>query len=155
MTSRGAPGRLAGIDFGTVRIGVALTDARRTLASPYGVYRRCDRAADAEWFRCLARDEGLVGFVVGLPVHNDGSEGLLARQARAFGAWLEQVTRLRVEFFDERFTTVEANSILAAVPLSRRARSELRDKLAAQLMLAAYLESQASSGQGRASLDGA
>lgn len=141
LESSPPPGRLAGIDFGTVRIGIALTDARRTLASPYENYQRRDLPADAARFRRLAAEEGVVGFVVGLPVHLSGLESQKSIQAREFGKWLAETTGLPVEYFDERFTTSEADAFLGAAKLTKKQRRERRDKLAAQIMLTAYLES--------------
>lgn len=134
------PGRLAGIDYGTVRIGVALTDARRTLASPYEIYRRRSADPDALYFQSLARDEKVVGFVVGLPVHLDGNESQKSRESRQFGEWLAATTGVPVTYFDERFTTSEADQFLGAARLTKKQRLARRDKLAAQIMLAAYLE---------------
>ncbi|HVC94572.1 MAG TPA: Holliday junction resolvase RuvX [Pirellulales bacterium] len=135
------PGRLAGIDFGTVRVGIALTDARRTLASPHAIYRRGDREADLRFFQQLAAEERIAGFVVGLPVHLDGRESQKSIEARDFGQWLVEATGLPVTFFDERFTTSEADQFLGAARLTKKRRKERRDMLAAQIMLAAYLES--------------
>lgn len=134
-------GRLAGIDYGTVRVGIAVTDARRTLASPHEIYQRRDAAADTRFFQALARNEKLVGFVVGLPIHLDGRESEKSREARRFGQWLAQTTALPVTFFDERFTTAEANQFLGAARLTKKQRAARRDKLAAQILLSAYLES--------------
>ncbi|HEV3003228.1 MAG TPA: Holliday junction resolvase RuvX [Pirellulales bacterium] len=141
MTFEFPPGRLAGIDFGTVRIGIALSDARRALASPHAIYRRSDREADARYFRRLADEERIVGFVVGLPVHLDGRESRKSLEAREFGRWLAETTKMRVTFHDERFTTAEADEQLGAARLTKKKRSARRDMLAAQIMLAAYLES--------------
>ena len=135
------PGRLAGIDYGTVRVGVAVTDARRTLASPYEIYRHRDLDADARYFQSLAAQEQIVGFVVGLPVHLDGRESQKSREARQFGQWLGETTGVAVVYFDERFTTAEADQFLGAAQLTKKQRASRRDKLAAQIMLAAYLES--------------
>ena len=101
-------GRLAGIDYGTVRIGIALCDSRQTLASPYENYTRKSPTADADYFRRLVRDEGVQALVVGLPVHLSGRESQKSIEARAFGQWLAEVTGLAVEYFDERFTSREA-----------------------------------------------
>lgn len=136
-----ATGRLAGIDFGTVRIGIALSDSRRTLASPHDVYQPRGAAADARYFQQLVAMEQIVGFVVGLPVHLDGRESQKSREARRFGDWLATTTGRPVVFFDERFTTVEADAYLGAAKLTKKQRQARRDKLAAQIMLAAYLES--------------
>jgi putative Holliday junction resolvase len=98
-------------------------------------------ALDAKYFQELAAGGQLGKFVVGLPVHLDGTEGEKAREARIFGAWLNEVTGVPVEFFDERFTTAEAAEKLAPTHLTRKQRQARRDQLAAQIMLTAYLES--------------
>lgn len=135
-------GRLAGIDFGTVRVGIAVTDPDQRLASPYVTYRRRSRAADAEYFRRLTREERLVGFVVGLPVHASGAESQKSSEARAFGEWLRGLTGLPVRFYDERYTSVLAGQSLSEAPMTRKQRKVRLDKVAAQFILAAYLESQ-------------
>ena len=136
-----ASGRLAGIDYGKVRIGVAVCDRRRTVASPYATLRRRGEQADAAWFRRLVAEQELVGFVVGLPVRADGSEGPQAAAVRRFGRWLWEATGLPVDYVDERFTTVEAQQALRAAGMrAAKARRHL-DMLAAQAVLAAYLES--------------
>jgi putative Holliday junction resolvase len=147
-------GRLAGIDFGTVRIGIALSDSRRTLASPYENYQRRDPQADAARFRRLVTEEGVVMFVVGLPVHLSGLESQKSIEAREFGKWLTETTGLVVEFFDERFTTSEADAFLGAAKLTKKQRKERRDKLAAQIMLTAYLESATRGQRAPGRLDG-
>ncbi len=142
-TDRGPapPGRVAGVDFGTVRMGVALSDPERTLASPYENYTRRSPQADAEWFRRLAAEEDVRLFVVGLPLHLDGHESPKCAVARQFAAWLHEATGVPVELFDERFTSVEAEHLLLDAGLTSRRRKRRRDMLAAQIMLAAYLES--------------
>jgi putative holliday junction resolvase len=133
-------GRLAGIDFGTVRIGVAVTDMERRIASPIVNYTRRGEMADAEYFRKLAKEEQIASFVVGLPVHLDGRESQKSAEARQFGQWLAQVTGVNVVFFDERFTTAEAEQALAGAELTKKQRKARLDKLAAQILLTAYLE---------------
>lgn len=134
-------GRLAGIDFGTVRIGIAVTDPDQRLASPYGIYQRRNPAADVEYFRRLVREERIVGLVVGLPVYASGEESQKSAQARAFGGWLHDLTGLPVRFYDERYTSVLADQSLLEAQLTRKQRKARLDKVAAQLILAAYLES--------------
>lgn len=135
------PGRVAGIDYGTVRVGIALSDARRSIASPYENYTRRGPQQDAQRFRRLVDEEGVALLVVGLPVHLDGHESRLSTEAREFGRWLTQVTGVPVEFFDERFTSNQAEQFLLAADMTRKRRKKRRDMLAAQIMLAAYLES--------------
>ena len=69
-------GRICGIDYGTVRFGIAISDASCTIASPYETYQRRDAAADAERFQRLVAEEGVVRYVVGLPVHTSGEESI-------------------------------------------------------------------------------
>ena len=144
MTNRhqsDSPGRIAGIDYGTVRIGIALTDPGRTIASPVENYTRRGTDADARRFRQLAADEDVTLWVVGLPVHLDGHESQKSLEARQFGQWLAEVTGLPVEFFDERFTSHEAEQMLLQAELTSRRRKKRMDMLAAQIMLTAYLQS--------------
>lgn len=134
-------GRVAGIDYGTVRIGIAISDPGRTIASPVESYTRRTAALDAQRFRKLVSDEGVVLWVVGLPIHLDGRESQKSQEARAFGQWLTQMTELPVEFYDERFSTTQAHQLLAEGQMKGRRRKQRVDMLAAQIMLAAYLES--------------
>ena len=148
-------GRLAGIDFGTVRIGVSVCDPRRTIASPFATYARRNQAADADYFRGLAVEEQIVGFVVGLPVYGSGAESQKSLEAREFGRWLTGVTGQPVCFFDERYTTVEAQHALAVGKLRGRQRKKRLDMLAAQILLAAFLESSDAARQSPQPLDDA
>jgi putative Holliday junction resolvase len=133
-------GRLLGVDYGTVRVGLAISDPDRILASPLATYTRRDTDADAAFFKQLVAAEEVVGLVVGLPVHTDGREGVKAQEARAYGQWLGVVTGLPVVFADERFTTVFAESALWNAGLSHKRRKERRDRVAAQMMLQAHLD---------------
>jgi putative Holliday junction resolvase len=132
--------RIAGIDFGTVRIGIATADDSVGIAGPYATYIRRSAAADAQYFQRLVAEEGVERFVVGLPVHLSGQESRKSAEAREFGVWLQEQTGVAVEFFDERFTSAEAEVLLLAANLTRKKRVGRRDQLAAQIMLAAYLE---------------
>ena len=134
-------GRLAGIDYGGKRIGVAVCDGDRSIASPLEMRQRQNETGDAEYFRRLAKDYDLVGFVVGLPVHASGDESAKSQEFRRFGAWLSDATGLPVAFFDERYTSAQADALMAGHGLSRRQKKGRRDMLAAQVILAAYLES--------------
>jgi putative holliday junction resolvase len=135
-------GRIAGIDFGTVRIGVAITDPNQSIASPLENYTRRTEALDAAWFEALAQDERITGFVVGLPVFASGDESAKSQEARAFGAWLTKVTSLPVRFYDERYSSALAEQLLGEAGLTRKRRKERLDMLAAQMILSAYLEAQ-------------
>ena len=145
--------RIAGIDYGTVRIGIATADSDVGIAGPYETYSRRNERLDAEYFRRLATDERIGRFVVGLPVHLSGGESQKSAEARAFGAWLKATTGIPVEFFDERYTSSEAEQHLLDAGLTKKRRKEKLDQLAAQIMLTAYLEAGARGQQSPDSLD--
>jgi putative Holliday junction resolvase len=133
--------RIAGVDYGTVRIGIAISDPQQRFASPLENYARRTPALDAQHFARLAADEAISLWVVGLPVHLDGGEGEKSREARRFGQWLGEVTGIAVEFFDERFTSREAEQFLQDAGLTSKRRKKRMDMVAAQIMLSVYLES--------------
>lgn len=148
-SSQRGTGRVAGIDFGTVRIGIAISDPERTIASPLENYTRRGSEQDAQRFRKLATEEDVTLFVVGLPIHLSGQESPKSREARQFGQWLAETTGVPVEFFDERFTTTEAEQLLRDAKLTNKRRKSRVDMIAAQVLLAAYLER----GEGRGARD--
>ncbi len=142
-------GRVAGVDYGRRRIGVAVCDALRILASPLCVHETSgDRDADAAFFRRLATDESLVGFVVGLPVHADGTASDMSAEVERFGAWLGRITGLPIAFHDERYSSKEAAGLLAGVGLTRGRKKERADAVAAQVVLGSWMEAQAAHGGG-------
>ena len=94
-------GRLLGVDFGTVRVGLAVSDPDRLIASPLDTRTRAGDAADAAYFAQVVAAERVVGLVVGLPLHARGNEGTKAAEARQFGAWLGSVTGLPVVFLHQ------------------------------------------------------
>lgn len=132
--------RLLGIDFGTVRVGLAISDPDRKIASPLATLTRRTPAQDETYLRTLCARELVGGLVVGLPVHLNGTEGAKAVQARAYAAWLTQITGLSAVLFDERFTSVEAERALLGAGLTNQRRKERRDRVAAQILLQSYLD---------------
>ena len=132
---------MAAIDYGGVRVGVALSDEGRTMSLPHATYQRRSSVADAEWFRRLAKEYQVTLFVVGLPVHLDGRESQESRAARQFGQWLTAETNVPGVFFDERFTTAEAEEALRGRALTAKQRKARRDMLAAQILLRDFLAS--------------
>ena len=133
-------GRLAGIDFGTVRIGIAICDKGQSFASPVENYQRREPEGDARRFQQLVQEEAIVGIVIGLPISTDGKETAKSREAREFGAWLGKVTSLPIIFHDERFTTSLAHELMIAGNIKASKRKKRLDMIAAQQMLQAYLE---------------
>jgi putative Holliday junction resolvase len=134
-------GRLAGIDFGTVRIGVAISDPSQTWSSPLETYQVRGRELDAKYFVALAEREELVGWVIGLPLHTSGQPSKKSNQAVKFGQWIAETTSLPVNWIDERFTTAAAREMLNASSMSGKKRKASLDKIAAQVILSTYLES--------------
>ena len=134
-------GRIAGIDFGTVRVGIAICDESQMIASPLETYNRRTEADDAKYFERLVDDHSIVGFAVGLPLHMSGDESQKSLEARSFGCWLSQVTNRPVVWVDERYSTRFANELLRRGNLSPKKRKARLDKVAAQAILSVYLES--------------
>lgn len=132
--------RILGLDYGTRRVGEALSDPGRTMAFPAGVYHLRTPDLDARHYRELVREDEVDRIVIGLPLHTSGREGQLASMARTFGDWLAGVTGLPVHYIDERYTSVEAEHRLIDAGLKRRKRKDLRDQLAAQILLQTYLD---------------
>ena len=133
-------GRILGVDYGSVRIGLAVSDPNRGIASPLTTYQRRGTERDAAYFKKLIEDEQIAQIVVGLPIHLSGQEGEKAREAREFGQWLGKVTGLAIVFWDERFTTLEAEGHLLNAGLTRKRRLDRRDRVAAQILLQTYLD---------------
>ena len=134
-------GRIAGIDFGTVRMGVAISDPSQTWSSPLETYQVRNPEADAQFFQSLAERESLVGWVVGLPLHTSGQPSKKSNQAVKFGQWIAKATELPVNWIDERFTTAAAREMLNASSMSGKKKKASLDKIAAQVILSTYLES--------------
>ena len=133
-------GRIAAIDFGTVRTGVAICDPDWILASPLGVVAG-GTPDDPQPFVSIADEERLAGWVVGLPVHADGGESASSGRARAFAKWLNTTTGLPVRLFDERFTTVEASQRMAETGKTTRKQTKKKiDAVAATILLEAFIE---------------
>jgi len=136
-------GRVAGVDYGRKRIGVAICDSHRILSSPLCVRQTTgDAKADAVFFRKLVEDECIVGFVVGLPIHADGTDSRMSAEVERFGGWLTLETGLPVVFHDERYSSREATGLLAGSGLSRGRKKERTDAIAAQVVLSSWLDVQ-------------
>ena len=134
-------GRIAAVDYGTVRIGIAISDPQQTIASPLENYTRRNPQLDAKHFEQLAREERVALWVIGLPIHCDGRESHKSIEARRFGQWLAESTGVPVSFFDERFSSSEADQLLNQAEFTKRRRKKRLDMVAAQIILTSYLES--------------
>lgn len=132
--------RLMALDYGDVRIGVAVSDLTKTIASGLETYKCRNLELDLNHFAELAKQQDVEKFIVGLPLNMDGSEGPRAEKTRTFGDKLSALTGLPVEYVDERLTSVEAEEILISAGMKREKRKEVIDKLAATLILKSYLK---------------
>lgn len=133
--------RALGLDLGSKRIGVALSDSAGTVATPYEVLERTrDRQGDRRRLAALAAEAEAEVLVVGLPLSLDGSDGPAARSARREAAELGRALHLPVELWDERLSTVTAHDQLRAAQLDERARRQVVDKVAAAVILQAWLD---------------
>jgi putative Holliday junction resolvase len=135
--SRGA---LLGLDLGTKTIGVATSDPDRRLATGVETIRRATFSRDAERLLALAAERKAVGFVLGLPINMDGSEGPRAQSARAFARNLAKLTALAIALWDERLSTVAVERDLIAADASRRRRAQVIDQHAAGFILQGALD---------------
>jgi putative Holliday junction resolvase len=133
-------GRTCALDPGRVRIGVAIDDDLGLLAHPRGALDARDKPGTLSALRALADTEGVVRFVVGLPLDMRGGEGASAREARVFAQQVADATRREVILWDERLSTVQAQRALAASEvLGKKARSRI-DEAAACAILQSWLD---------------
>ena len=135
-----AEARLMGLDLGTKTMGIAISDATRTIATARTTLRRTKLSRDIEALRALIADAEIGGIVVGLPVNMDGSEGRRAQSTRDVAARLAAGLALPVAFWDERWSTVAAERPLRAADLSRRRRALVVDRVAAAYILQGALD---------------
>lgn len=133
--------RVLGLDLGSKRIGVAVSDSSGTIAGPLTVLQRTgDHARDHENIRKLVVEEEAERVVVGLPLSLDGSMGPAAMAAVAEAEQLATVVGVPVESYDERLTTVSAERTLMQAKMRAEARRRVVDKVAAAVMLQAWLD---------------
>jgi putative Holliday junction resolvase len=134
--------RVLGLDLGSKRIGVAVSDLSGTIASPLTVLARAKRHADDHAaVRALVVEEEAERVVVGLPLSLDGSVGPAAEGAIAEADEMASVVGVPVETFDERLTTVTADRNLMELRMRAEARRRVVDKVAAAVMLQTWLDS--------------
>jgi putative Holliday junction resolvase len=136
-------GRFLGVDFGTRRIGLAVSDPSGAIAFPAGTLERRGLRRDLESLCALVKEREVARIVVGLPLHMDGRRGPEAEAAEKFATQLGEATGLPVDLFDERWTTREAERVLAETGRRGRKRRQVVDSVAASILLRAYLEQRA------------
>jgi putative Holliday junction resolvase len=132
--------RIIGLDPGSKRIGVALSDVGRRLASPYGTLARAKLAANAAEILAIATTQGAGALVVGYPLNDDGRMGPAAQAVRDWVRALMQATALPAALWDETLTTADTHEALIAANVSRHRRAAMIDRLAATRMLQSALD---------------
>jgi putative Holliday junction resolvase len=133
-------GALLGLDVGTKTIGVATSDTDRKLATGVETIERKTFTADATRLLALAKERACAGFVLGLPLNMDGSEGPRAQSVRAFARNLAKLTELPIALWDERLSTVAVERELIAADVSRKKRAAVIDEHAAIFILQGALD---------------
>lgn len=133
-------GSLLGLDLGTKTIGVATSDADRRLATGVETVARTTFTADAKRLLALAAERRCAGFVLGLPLNMDGSEGPRAQSVRAFARNLAKLTDLPITLWDERLSTAAVERELIAADVSRKKRAAVIDQHAAIYILQGALD---------------
>ena len=131
---------LIGLDLGTRTIGVAVSDARRGVATPLETLRRRGFRKDAEALLAAAAGRDVAGLVLGLPRNMDGSEGPRCQSVRAFARNLSGLAPLPIALWDERLSTVAAERALLEADTSRKRRAEVIDRVAASYILQGFLD---------------
>jgi putative Holliday junction resolvase len=134
--------RLLGLDFGTKRIGVALSDEMGWTSQGLTTIERKGNRKDIEKIGRLVEEHEVEEIVLGLPLNMDGSEGKSAEAVRKFAALLQERLKIAVHLWDERLSSWEAEGILKEAEVKPKKRKQVVDKLAAALILKSYLEAQ-------------
>ena len=139
----GRDARLMGLDLGTRTIGLALSDVRLSIASPFDTIRRTKFTQDAQALFALMDRQGVGGLVLGLPVEMDGTEGARCQSTRAFVRNLLRLRDVPVALWDERLSTAAFTRTLLEADASRARRAQVVDKMAAAYILQGALDSMA------------
>jgi putative Holliday junction resolvase len=131
---------LAGLDLGTVTLGVAVSDTFQSVATPLETIKRKKFTLDAEKLLAICTARNIGGLVLGLPFNMDGTEGPRCQSTRAFARNLARLTDLPIGFWDERLSTVAAERALLEADTSRKRRAEVIDHVAASYILQGALD---------------
>lgn len=140
QAARSAGQRLMGLDVGEKTIGLAISDATLTVATPLETIRRRKFTTDVEHLKALAAERKVGGLVVGLPIDMHGGEGRRCQSVRQFAANLLERIDLPLAFWDERLSTVAVTRAMLDADLSRARRAEVVDKAAAAYILQGLLD---------------
>ena len=133
-------GALLGLDFGTKRMGVAVSNSDQTVAVPVETWVVREPAQNVKHLRELIEDYRAVGFVLGLPIRTNGEDGTAAAVVREFGTLVASKTGLPLVYVDERYSSAEAELLIWRRGESPSNRKQPLDSLAAQIILQSYLD---------------
>jgi putative Holliday junction resolvase len=133
-------GKIMALDVGMVRIGIAISDPLCIIASPYENYKRKNIREDIAHIKNIIMSSGAEKAIVGLPVSMDGTLNQQCQSIMGFTEELKKEIDIPVEFTDERFSSVAAESVLIEADVSRKNRKNLKDKLAAAIFLQSYID---------------
>ena len=133
--------RIIGLDVGTKRIGVAISDELFLTAQGMDTIQRRSLASDLDRIKNMVKERDVSEIVVGLPLNMDGSYSAKTKEVVEFMDSLSKAVNLPVKTWDERLTTVQAERVLLDADMSRAKRRKVTDKLAAQLILQSYMDS--------------
>lgn len=133
--------RIMALDFGTKRIGVAMSDELMITSQGYGKIERADLKKDLEEIAKLVSVHGVSEVVVGLPLNMNGTHSQKTKEALEFVENLSRAVTVPVKTWDERLTSAQAERSMLEADMSRAKRKKLSDKLAAQIILQSYLDS--------------
>lgn len=129
-----------GIDFGLARIGIALSDETKFLASPYMTYRRKNEQEDLQFFENLVKTQKVDEIVCGLPLNMQGKEEEIAFKTREFMMKLKDIVNIDITYVDERMSSIMAEDILKKTEKDWRKRKEKLDSVSASIILQDYLD---------------
>ncbi len=133
--------RKMSLDLGDRRIGIAISDPLGIIANPLETYTRTSIKADIAHIAELVKSQNVDCIILGLPINMDGTEGERVQKSRDFGMLLsENIPDVKIDYMDERWTTVSAEKMLIDADVSREKRKTVIDKVAATIILQSYLD---------------
>lgn len=133
--------RVLGIDYGDRHIGLALTDALKLTAQPFGTYDlKASESENRKYFQDLVVRYDVDEIVIGFPLRMDGTQGTRTRITKEFAGWLEKAVHKPIIFWDERLTTQQALHTIEDLKVRGKKKKECEDQISAVIILSTYLE---------------
>lgn len=135
-------GRIMGLDVGDKTIGVSVSDLMGLISQPVTTIKRVSKKKDIESLKEIIKEKQVIKIVSGLPKNMNGTLGPQGEKVLSFCEFLKEETKIEIEFFDERLSTVQAERSLLEGDISRQKRKKVIDMLAAVIILQGYLDRQ-------------